>query len=67
MNDTPTKYKMNIYLLNIPFAIVGVAIAIVPLLVGMKHQSRGEVHDAAARSVVDVTSDHPLKEYDHAA
>jgi hypothetical protein len=31
---------MNIYLLNIPFAIVGVAIAVVPLVIGMRHQSR---------------------------
>ena len=67
VNDMPTKYKMNIYLLNIPFAIVGVAIAIVPLLIGMKHQSRGEVHDAATRPVVDVTNDLPVKEYEHAA
>jgi hypothetical protein len=29
---------MNIYLLNIPFAVAGVAIAVIPLIVGMKHQ-----------------------------
>lgn len=34
---------MNIYLLNIPFAVVGVAIAVVPLIIGMKHQSRTPV------------------------
>jgi hypothetical protein len=37
---------MNIYLLNIPFAIVGVAIAIVPLVIGMKHQSRSQTQSA---------------------
>lgn len=37
---------MNIYLLNIPFAVVGVAIAIVPLVVGMKHQSRTQTKSA---------------------
>jgi hypothetical protein len=43
---TPTKNKMNIYLLNIPFAIFGVAIAIVPLIIGMRHQARTEPTDA---------------------
>lgn len=31
---------MNIALLNIPFAIVGIAIAIVPLIIGMKYTAR---------------------------
>ncbi len=38
---------MNIYLLNILFAVVGVAIAVVPLLVGMKHQSRRHTDEVA--------------------
>ena len=45
MKDTPTNNKMNIYLLNIPFAVLGVAIAIVPLIIGMKYEARTEPDD----------------------
>jgi hypothetical protein len=31
---------MIIYLLSIPFAVLGIAIAIVPLLIGMKSQGK---------------------------
>jgi hypothetical protein len=37
---------MNIYLLNIPFAVVGVAIAVVPLVIGMRSQSRTQTESA---------------------
>ena len=48
MKDTPTNNKMNIALLNIPFAIVGIAVAIVPLVVGMKQQARStRTHETA--------------------
>ena len=67
MIDTPTKNKMNILLLNIPIAIVAVAIAVVPLLIGMKHQSRDNAHDVGTARVVDVSADHRVKEYEHAA
>ena len=70
MKDTPTKETMNIYLLNIPFAIVGVAIAIVPLLIGMKHQARDERRDVVdAAGVVELApaNDHRVAQYDHAA
>ena len=69
MKDTPTKETMNIYLLNIPFAIVGVAIAIVPLLIGIKHQARDERRDVDAAGVVELApaNDHRVAQYDHAA
>lgn len=57
---------MNIYLLNIPFAIVGVGIAVVPLLIGMKHQSRSEHHEASAAPTVDASREQRVKEYDRA-
>ena len=40
---------MIIYLLSIPFAVLGIAIAIVPLLIGMKFQGKVE-----SQIVVDV-------------
>ena len=33
---------MNMYLLNIPFAVLGIAVAILPLLIGMKFQAKEE-------------------------
>jgi hypothetical protein len=55
--DTPTKKTMNIALLNIPFAIVGVAIAIVPLIIGMKYQDLTDNDEVIASKleVLDVT------------
>ncbi len=40
MKDTLTKNTMNILLLNIPFAVLGVSIAVVPLLIGINRQSK---------------------------
>lgn len=39
----PGEIKMIIALLTIPFAIIAIAIAIVPLVVGMKYQREYEV------------------------
>lgn len=66
MKDTPTKNTMNILLLNIPFAVLGVAIAVVPLIIGMKHQARTEIADEVAIPVA-FHSDHTANEYELAA
>lgn len=39
----PGEIKMIIALLTIPFAIIAIAVAIVPLVVGMKYQREYEV------------------------
>ncbi len=51
---------MNIFLLNIPFAIIGIAIAIVPLIVGSRHQARSRSADVTAShaDVFSSTSSH---------
>jgi hypothetical protein len=67
VKDTPTKNTMNIYLLNIPFAVLGVAIAVVPLIVGMKHQSRNKLDVIAVESDVAFSDDHPEDELEYAA
>ena len=67
MKVTSTKETMNIYLLNIPFAIVGVAIAIVPLLIGMKHQTRTPSTDHTVVVGLAQPGEHPEREYDRAA
>ena len=65
--DIPTKQKMNIALLNIPFAIVGIAIAIVPLIIGMNYQSRTDHHEAVATKIDDLTVESQIKELERAA
>jgi hypothetical protein len=66
VKDTPTNNQMNIYLLNIPFAVLGVAIAIVPLIIGMKHETRTEPDDNITPAVATY-ADHYAEEYEHAA
>lgn len=51
MKDTPAKNNMNIALLNIPFAIVGIAAAIVPLVVAMRQQARSSTTQETAAQV----------------
>jgi hypothetical protein len=58
---------MNIALLNIPFAIVGVAIAIVPLIIGMNYQSRTDHNEAVATKVDDFTVEPHIEELERAA
>jgi len=67
VKDTPTKNNMNIFLLNIPFAVLGVSIAVVPLIVGMKHQSRSKLDFVAVESDVAFSDDHPEDELEYAA
>lgn len=67
MKLTPTKSQMTIALLNIPFAIVGIAIAIVPLLIGMKHQNRLESSDVATPSLRTLDIEPNVEELEHAA
>lgn len=66
VKDTPTNNKMNIYLLNIPFAVLGVAIAIVPLIIGMKHEARTEPDDIIPPAVA-FSTDHSAEEFEVAA
>jgi hypothetical protein len=65
VKDTPTKNTMSIYLLNIPFAILGVSIAVVPLIIGMKHQARSKPEVVVSRA--DFFPDHLEDEYELAA
>ncbi len=67
MRLTSTKSKMTIALLNIPFAIVGIAIAIVPLMIGMKHQNRTKSHDVTAPSLRSLDIEPNPEELEHAA
>lgn len=67
VTDTPTKNIMNIYLLNIPFAVLGVAIAVVPLIVGMRHNARAPLDEVALEPVTTLWADHPLDELEVAA
>ncbi len=66
MTDTPTKDTMNIYLLTIPFAILGVAIAVVPLIIGMRHDARTRP-EKMDQQPVNNPFHHHEKEYEHAA
>ena len=66
MKFTSTQNIMNILLLNIPFAILGVAIAVVPLIIGMKHQVRSEVEDVVL-AVSEHSDDHRVDELELAA
>lgn len=54
-------------LLNIPFAIVGIAIAIVPLIIGMKYQDRTESNDVAVSRLEAFRVEPQVKEFEHAA
>ena len=65
--DTPAKIKMNIALLNIPFAIVGIAIAIVPLIIGMNYQARTDHNEAVATKVNDFDVEPQIDELERAA
>jgi hypothetical protein len=56
---------MSIYLLNIPFAILGVSIAVVPLIIGMKHQARSKPEVVVSRA--DFFPDDLEDEYELAA
>jgi len=58
---------MTIALLNIPFAIVGIAIAIVPLLIGMKHQARVQDDQVAVSRIDAVRGAPPVEEFERAA
>ncbi len=58
---------MTIALLNIPFAIVGIAIAIVPLMIGMKHQNHSESRDVTAPSLRSLDIEPNPEELEHAA
>jgi hypothetical protein len=71
VKDTPTKDIMNIYLLSIPFAVLGVAMAVVPLIIGMKHDARTRP-EKMDKELVSDGSHHQRerayeKEYEHAA
>jgi len=64
---TPTKIKMTIALLNIPFAIVGISIAIVPLIIGMKHQDRTESKNVTISRLEAFDIEPQVEEFEHAA
>ena len=65
--DTPTKKMMNIALLNIPFAIVGIAMAIVPLIIGMKYQARTENNEVTSSKLEALDVERNVEELEHAA
>jgi mannose/fructose/N-acetylgalactosamine-specific phosphotransferase system component IIC len=67
VTDTPTNKKMTMLLLNIPFAIVGVAIAVVPLIIGMKCQDRPQKNEVAASKQEAFGVEPKAKELEHAA
>ena len=67
MMDTPAKMKMNIALLNIPFAIVGIAVAIVPLIIGMRYQVRPDNEDVVATRNEDLIDSPRTEELERAA
>jgi hypothetical protein len=67
VTDTPTKNKMNIYLLNIPFAVLGVAIAVVPLIIGVRHNSRTQLDVVALEPITALQPVHPHEELPVAA
>jgi hypothetical protein len=58
---------MTIALMNIPFAIVGIAIAIVPLIIGMKCENRTKNHDVTVSSVEAFDIEPRVEEFEHAA
>ena len=71
VKDTPTKDNMNIYLLSIPFAVLGVAAAVVPLIIGMKHDARTRP-EKTDKQLANAQSHHQHEkvyeeEYEHAA
>lgn len=53
--------------MNIPFAIVGIAIAIVPLIIGMKCENRTKNHDVTVSSVEAFDIEPRVEEFEHAA
>jgi hypothetical protein len=65
--DTPAKNKMTIALLTIPFAIVGIAIAIVPLVIGMNYQDRTESHEVPVTRLQAFDVEPTVEVYEHAA
>ena len=58
---------MTIALLNIPFAIVGIAIAIVPLIIGMNHQDRTDRNDVVISRLEAFRFEPQVDEFEHAA
>ena len=70
MRVTPTKVKMNIALLSIPFAGLAIAVATVPLLVAMKQQSKSRTTSAPVAPTVRIDArpvDTDKRELEHAA
>jgi hypothetical protein len=58
---------MTIALLNIPFAIVGITIAIVPLIIGMNHHDRADSHEVPASRLQAFDIEPEVEEFEHAA
>lgn len=70
MKVTPTKAKMNIALLSIPFAGLAIAVATVPLLVAMKQQSKSSSTSTPVAPTVRIDArpvDTDERELEHAA
>lgn len=67
MHTTPTQEHMSIYLVNVPLAVIGVAIIVAPPLARMRHRTRRALHDGDATHQSDTSSQGATKEYDHAA
>ncbi len=67
MKFTPTKNKMTIALLTVLFAIVGIAIAIVPLIIGMMYQNRTESNEVAVSRMEAFRVEPQVEEFEHAA
>ena len=54
MMDTPTKNIMNISLLNIPFAVVGVTVALGPIFYAMSRTRRAHHEEQLALALAQV-------------
>ena len=58
---------MNIALLSIPLALVGVSVAIVPIVVAMKLQSKSTTKDHSTAQVEAFPVGSDEREFEHAA
>lgn len=62
MRAASTKREMNIYLLNIPFAALGIAITFVPLIARTRRGAHDHPNDTVFTSVFSLLASHPGEE-----
>lgn len=60
--EAPTKHEMNIYLLNIPFAALGIAFTFVPLIARTRRAPHDHPSDSVFTSISAFLASHPGEE-----